>query len=87
MVSTRQVQAKAHQAPQEGHGPVVDPPGLAILICYVAFEYLSHGVVGGFNSGMEAAAEAFLRQVQPLLCDVSFVSCVRFVLFRKGWSV
>ncbi len=58
-----EVLAKAQQAPQDGHGPVVDPPGLAILVCYVAFEYLSHALLGGFNSGMDAAADAFLRQV------------------------
>jgi len=61
-----EVKAKAQQAPQEGHGPVVDVIGLAILQSAVWFEY--------FASGVQSAMATFEKQVYTLFSDVEVSS-------------
>ena len=37
--------ARAQQAPQEGHGPIVGVSGVAVVVCAVWLEHLSSGFV------------------------------------------
>jgi len=61
-----EVKAKAEQAPQEGHGPVVDVIGLAILQSAVWFEY--------FASGVQSAMATFEKQVSIIFTVVNVSS-------------